>query len=107
MIVRIYTDADGVSQFEELSLPFEAPAGRGQTPAQATQPMFFNRSPAGQDSGWHTAPRRQYVVGIQGMTQITLRDGTYKRFGPGDIILAEDVTGTGHHTMVFGDEGRV
>ena len=108
MFVRIYTDAKGVSQFEDLVLPFEAPTGRGQTPAEATKTtMFFNRSPAGQDSGWHTAPRRQYVIGIQGHTQITLRDGTSKLFGPGDIILAEDVTGSGHHTKVFGNEERV
>ena len=107
MYVRIFTGDDGLSRFEELALPFEPPAGRGQTPAQQTGAMFFNRSPAGQDSGWHTAPRRQYVIGIQGVTQITLRDGTYKRFGPGDVLLAEDLTGSGHHTKVVGDEARV
>ena len=69
--------------------------------------LFFNRSPAGQDSGWHTAPRRQYVIGIAGVTELTLRDGTSKRFGPGDVLLAEDVTGSGHHTKVVGDEDRV
>jgi hypothetical protein len=105
--VRIYTGPDGLSHFEDLPLPFGTPSGRGQTPAQASPGVFFNRSPSGQDSGWHTAPRRQYVIGIAGVTQITLRDGTYKRFGPGDVLLAEDVTGGGHHTKVVGDEDRV
>jgi quercetin dioxygenase-like cupin family protein len=105
--VRIFTGPDGLSHFEDLDLPFESPAGRGTTPPQASAGVFFNRSPAGQDSGWHTAPRRQYVIGIQGVTQITLRNGDFRRFGPGDIILAEDVTGSGHHTKVYGDEERV
>ena len=107
MFVRLYIGPDGLSHFEELPLPFGTPAGRGTTPPQASEGVFFNRSPAGQDSGWHTAPRHQYVIGIQGVTQITLRDGTYMHFGPGDVLQAEDVTGTGHHTKVVGDEDRV
>ena len=107
MYVRLYTGPDGESHFEDLPLPFESPAGRGQTPAQDSQGLFFNRSPAGQDSGWHTAPRRQYVIGISGFTELTLRDGTSKRFGPGDVLLAEDLTGFGHHTKVVGDQDRV
>ena len=106
MYVRIYTGPDGESHFEDVPFPFDAGTGR-QTPPQASPGAFFNRSPAGNDSGWHTAPRRQYVIGIQGVTQITLRDGTYKRFGPGDVLLAEDVTGSGHHTKVVGDEDRI
>ena len=105
--VRLYTGADGLSHFEDQALPFESPAGRGTTPPQASEGLFFNRSPAGQDSGWHTAPRRQYVIGIAGVTELTLRDGTSKRFGPGDVLLAEDLTGSGHHTKVVGDEDRV
>jgi hypothetical protein len=107
MFVRLYTGPDGLSHFEELPLPFDAPTGRGTTPPQASPGAFFNRSPAGQDSGWHTAPRRQYVVGISGVTELTLRDGTARRFGPGDVLLAEDVTGSGHHTKVVGEQDRV
>ena len=107
MYVRLYTGPDGESHFEDVPFAFDAPGGRGQTPAQASDGAFFNRVPAGHDSGWHTAPRRQYVVGIRGVTEITLRDGTSKRFGPGDVLLAEDLTGSGHHTNVVGDEERV
>ena len=104
--VRIYTDADGVSQFEELDMPFDTSAGGGR-PAQPTEGMYFNRVPAGHDSGWHTAPRRQYVVHLAGVRQVTLRNGTQQRFGPGDVLLAEDLTGSGHHTKVVGDEDCV
>ena len=107
MFVRLYTGSDGLSHFEDMPLPFDSPTGRGTTSRLDSHGLFFNRSPAGQDSGWHTAPRRQYVIGIAGYTELTLRDGTAKRFGPGDIILAEDLTGSGHHTKVIGDEDRV
>ena len=51
MFVRLYTGPDGLSHFEDLPLPFESPTGRGTTPVQDSQGLFFNRSPAGQDSG--------------------------------------------------------
>ena len=107
MYVRLYTSDDGESSFEDLDLPFDPPQGAGRTPPQSSEGLFYNRIPAGHDSGWHTAPRRQYVVGIAGTTEITLRNGRSKRFGPGDVLLAEDLTGSGHHTRVVGDEERV
>jgi hypothetical protein len=36
-----------------------------------------------------------------------LGDGTIHRLGPGDVNLAEDLTGHGHTTRVVGDEPRV
>ena len=35
------------------------------------------------------------------------RDGTVHRLGPGDVNLAEDLTGHGHTTRVVGDVPRV
>jgi hypothetical protein len=107
LYVRLFTGQDGESRFETVDFPFEPSEGRGQTAAQPSEGVFYNRSPAGQDSGWHTAPRRQYVVGVAGTVEITLRDGTFKRFGPGDVLLAEDLTGSGHHTKVVGNEERI
>jgi len=33
-------------------------------------------------------------------------DGTVTRLGPGDVLLAEDLTGQGHITRVVGDQPR-
>ena len=33
-------------------------------------------------------------------------DGTIKHYGPGTVLLAEDLTGTGHSTRVVGTEPR-
>jgi hypothetical protein len=36
-----------------------------------------------------------------------MRDGSSLEVGPGDVVLAEDVTGGGHHTKMVGDDDRV
>lgn len=39
--------------------------------------------------------------------EIGLGDGSLHRFGPGEGVLAEDLTGQGHTTRVLGNETRV
>jgi quercetin dioxygenase-like cupin family protein len=55
---------------------------------------------------WHPAPRRQYVITLFGQGEIELSDGTKRRFGAGDIMLADDTAGRGHITRVVGAEPR-
>lgn len=58
-------------------------------------------------SDWHIAPRRQYIITLSGEAEIGLKDGTVHRLGPGDVNLAEDLTGNGHTTRVVSDVPRV
>ena len=44
-------------------------------------------------SDWHIAPRRQYIFVLSGAMEIGSGDGTMRRFGPGDVVLADDLTG--------------
>ena len=106
MIMRIYSGSDGESHFEDISGTV-LDGQFGATALQAAEGVFFTRSRPGNDSGWHTAPRRQYVIGIAGVVEIGTADGTTYQFKPGDILLAEDLTGHGHTTRVIGDEVRV
>lgn len=39
--------------------------------------------------------------------EIETGDGTKKRFGPGDIMLADDLTGRGHITRAVGNKPRL
>ena len=90
MFARIYTGADGRSHFEELdgtNIFFN--------PRPATSIFFKNDRPA-HILDWHPAPRRQYVITLSGSVDIRAGDGTVKTFGPGDVLLAEDLTGQGH-----------
>ena len=53
------------------------------------------------------APRRQYVINQEGQVEVGLGDGTKRVFGVGDVLLADDLTGHGHTTAVYGGQVRV
>ena len=46
------------------------------------------------------------VITLAGGVEIGLGDGSLHRFGPGEGILAEDLTGHGHTTRAVGAEPR-
>ncbi len=56
---------------------------------------------------WHPAPRKQYIITLAGNVEIGLGDGTVYTLSPGDMMLAEDLTGQGHTTKAVGTETRV
>jgi hypothetical protein len=62
----------------------------------------FRCFPADYSSDWHTAPRRQYIFILGGQMEIGIGDGSTRRFGPGDVVLADDLTGQGHTTRSVG-----
>jgi hypothetical protein len=99
MIVRIYTGPDGQTHFEDLPLPAEE---SHNVALQAGANLVFRCFPADYWSDWHTAPRRQYIFILVGRMEIGIGDGTTRRFGPGDVVLADDLTGQGHTTRSLG-----
>ncbi len=98
-ITRLYTGKDGESHFEEIEVEIEQ--------LQPGEGIIFRRTPPSHVQDWHPAPRRQYVITLSGQGEIETGNGTKRRFGPGDIILADDTTGRGHITRVVGNEPRV
>lgn len=104
MLLRIYTGDDGRSHFQELPIP----TGPGDnSPFQPATGVSFRQSQPGYFNDWHNAPRRQYVITLSGQFEIGIGDGTVRRMGPGDVLLAEDVTGQGHTIKVVGNQTRV
>src|SRR5690242_5570731 len=90
--------------FEDLPLPAE----ESQNVAlQAGANLVFRRFPEDYWSDWHTAPRRQYIFILAGQMEIGIGDGTTRRFGPGDVVLADDLTGQGHTTRSLEFRGSV
>lgn len=106
-ITRVYTGNDGESHFEEIEVKFEPMGGTETSQLQAAAGVIFRRAPAGHVQDWHPAPRRQYVITVSGQGEIEIGDGTKRRFGPGDVMLADDVTGRGHITRVVGNKPRL
>ena len=68
--------------------------------------VLFRRAPADHLNDFHPAPKRQYVITLSGEVEIETGDGMVKRFGPGDIMLADDTSGRGHITRVIGNKPR-
>jgi hypothetical protein len=99
MIVRIYTGDDGQTHFEDLPFPHH----ESQNVAlQAGGNLVFRSFPPDYWSDWHTAPRRQYIFILSGLMEIGIGDGATRRFGPGEVVLADDLTGQGHTTRSLG-----
>jgi quercetin dioxygenase-like cupin family protein len=110
-IWRVYSGTDGQSHLAEVALdmkPFvDVEGAHGEAaPTQAASAITFRVSPPGYVLDWHCAPRRQYSISLSGQAEIEVGDGTVARVGPGDVVLAEDLTGRGHVTRVVGDQPR-
>ena len=93
-VYRLFTGEDGESHIEELS-----PDALKEIRLEEAQMNFSvsERDP-GTFSDFHPAPYRRWQVGVQGRTVIGLKDGSSHTFGPGDVRLIEDTTGTGYTT---------
>ena len=96
-VVRLYTGADNKSHFEDLQIPLKDGGKVGFVSAlsKATG-VVFRETDGDYNYDFHTAPRRQYVVNLEGAVEIEVGDGTRRVLGAGDILLAEDTTGQGH-----------
>jgi len=106
-IVRIYTGADNKSHFEELTVPLKSGGKVGflSELVKATGVVF--RETAGDyNYDFHTAPRRQYVVNLEGEVEIEVGDGTRRILHAGEILLAEDTTGQGHISRAVAGKPR-
>ncbi len=97
-VTRIYTGEDRRSHFEDLDIPL-TPARQGSmSELVPTVGVIFRETPVDTLLDFHPAERRQIVITMTGMTELECGDGSRRRFGPGDILLAEDTTGQGHIT---------
>jgi hypothetical protein len=102
-ITRLYSGEDGQSHIEEMD-PSSHP---DLASLMAAKGIIFSSAPAGHVIDWHNAPRRQFIITLSGEAEVELGDGSVYRFGPGDVNLAEDLTGKGHITRVVGDKPRL
>jgi hypothetical protein len=106
-VVRLYTGADNKSHFEDLDVPMKDAGKIGfmSERVKATG-LVFRETGGDYDYDFHTAPRRQYVVNLEGEVEIEVGDGTRRILRSGDILLAEDTTGQGHISRAVAGKPR-
>ena len=104
MLVRLYSGDDGQSHFEDLDLD-TWPAEWELNFANASI-KFARRGEPGHPffSDWHNEFRRHYFIVLTGQVEVTVGDGTVRVLNPGDVLLAEDLTGQGHQVRSLGDQ---
>jgi hypothetical protein len=116
---HLWADANGVSHFRDEKLGFEAATPENPTagttsrtnpdpealvslPLRGATGATFLYLKRGAVEDWHRAPRRMYLIAVQGMSEVTAGDGEVRRFGLGSIVLMDDLTGKGHITRAVG-----
>jgi hypothetical protein len=106
-IVRIYTGPDNRSHFEDLQIPLTSAGKIGFISAlMKSTGVVFRETDGDYDYDFHTAPRRQFVVNLEGEVEIEVGDGTKRVLRSGDILLAEDTTGQGHISRAVAGKPR-
>ncbi|MGD0911167.1 MAG: hypothetical protein ABR928_04685 [Terracidiphilus sp.] len=103
---RMYTGADGLTHIDQIEVKMKASpeftpeAGNtGVTELSESVPaskVFVVRSNPGFFETWHCADVRRYVVTLSGRAEIDASDGQKDYAEPGNLVLAEDLTGKGH-----------
>ncbi|WP_235841655.1 hypothetical protein [Confluentibacter sediminis] len=66
--------------------------------SQKFKHLVFRKVAATYDFDFHPAPKRQYVVLLDGGIEIETSLSAKRKFTSGDILLLEDTTGKGHKT---------
>jgi quercetin dioxygenase-like cupin family protein len=104
-LVRLYAGEDGQSHFAVGVVAFEtAGAVSAISAKEAVADISFEETAAGSHLDWHNAPCRQYVVTLSGTLAFETRLGATETIRPGDVLLAEDVTGGGHRWRLIDSE---
>ena len=106
-VVRLYTGTDNKSHFEDLQVPLKDGGKVGflseKVPATG---VLFRETLGDYNYDFHTAPRRQYVVNLEGEVEIEVGDGTKRVLRSGDVLLVEDTTGQGHISRAINGKPR-
>jgi quercetin dioxygenase-like cupin family protein len=107
-IIRIYTGSDGTSHFEDVEPKLQALGDQSESAELLPgSGIVVRRFAPTRTNPWHHAPGRFAVFTLSGAVDIEIGDGTVRRLGAGDILIAEDLTGQGHATREVGPQPRV
>ncbi len=104
---RLYADSDGETHFEDVEVELaEGKVVSGGAPAQLSNPQpttdsFFSNYYSEFFNDFHSTPRKQWFVLLSGMWEFGTSDGEVLRFGPGGVVLLDDMDSKGHTGRVI------
>jgi quercetin dioxygenase-like cupin family protein len=97
-VTWLYAGDDGRSHFEELDVPLQFAGHGSDSIGIASINTVLSEVPEGASIAFHPAKRRQFIIYLSGLVEMECGDGSTRRMGPGDILLADDTSGEGHRT---------
>ena len=96
-IHNLYEDEQGESHWRDVEIAWAETTATGRLSARIpVSALIFRETLPTYDLDWHPAPRRQYIINLDGGVQLTASDGESRVIGAGEVILVEDVSGKGH-----------
>jgi quercetin dioxygenase-like cupin family protein len=104
-LLRIFTGDDDQSNFSVGEIEWnETEALNAISKSERAKTISFEETAAGASLDWHNAPHRQYVITLSGRLEFESRTGARQVVEPGDILLAEDISGGGHRWRLVDDQ---
>jgi hypothetical protein len=106
-VTRIYSDINGDSHFESLTIPLKSNGEIGfLSDEEPVKGIIFREVAASYDFDFHNAPQHQYIILLDGGVEIETSLGEKRTFATGEILLVEDTTGKGHKTKNIENKPR-
>ena len=103
--VRIWTGEDGNSLFEEGVIDLtEGMRGDAVGKSVPTVELSFQETLSGGSYEWHQDPVPRFVITLSGTLEFQVKSGATFIIRPGDILLAQDNSGSGHKWRLIGEE---
>ncbi len=106
-IHHLFEDSNGISHFRDIEVDWVEERHFSQLSARLPATgIIFRQTSGDYDLDWHNAPRRQYIINLDGGVEITASDGESRIIAAGEVILVEDVSGKGHLSKAVGGKMR-
>lgn len=107
---RLGVDQSGETFFQDESVELHAwPFGMAKASfeEQSDSVRFFKARLGWQMLELHYAPKRQYLLVLQGILEIHTSTGQIRKFQQGSFLLVEDTYGKGHRTRNAGEDDLI
>jgi len=93
---QLYAGTDGHSYFNTGNVS-EAVITKAKS-------IRFQESPPRSVYDWHPAPTMQFVINLRGTLEFETYKGEKFTLKPGEVLIAQDTTGSGHKWRLIGDD---